>query len=203
MPNFEGMTKVDIESILDDVFALYAEHGSADYIGEPVSQIEHMSQAAELAMEQGWDDEVVVAAFFHDIGHLCVHRTTDNDLHGLGTVSHEKVGADYLREKGFPERVALLVENHVQAKRYLTARFPEYYNKLSAASKKTLEYQGGKMTEDEANRFERDPLFKEYVQMRKWDEEAKETERALLPMNVVRDRARRVLFHSMLGELPL
>jgi phosphonate degradation associated HDIG domain protein len=197
------MTKVDIESILDDVFALYVEHGSEDYIGEPVSQIEHMSQAAELAMAQGFDDEVVVAAFFHDIGHLCVHRTTDNDLHGLGTVSHEKVGADYLREKGFPERVALLVENHVQAKRYLTTRFPAYYNKLSDASKKTLEYQGGKMTEEEATRFERDPLFKEYVQMRQWDEEAKEINRLVLPLPKVRDLARRVLFHSMMGELPL
>jgi phosphonate degradation associated HDIG domain protein len=197
------MTKVDIESILDDVFALYEKHGSEDYIGEPVSQIEHMSQAAELALEQGFDDEVVVAAFFHDIGHLCVHRTAANDLHGLGTVSHEKVGADYLREKGFPERVALLVESHVQAKRYLTARFPEYYNKLSDASKKTLEYQGGKMTEEEADQFERDPLFKEYVQMRQWDEQAKEMNRPVLPLPKVRDLARRVLFHSMMGELPL
>lgn len=197
------MTKVDIESILDDIFTLYEQHGAEDYIGEPVSQLEHMSQAAELALELGFDDEVVVAAFFHDIGHLCVPRTGANDLHGYGTVSHEKVGADYLREKGFPERVALLVENHVQAKRYLTARFPDYYNKLSDASKKTLAYQGGKMTDDEANRFERDPLFKEYVQMRRWDEKAKEMNRPVLPLLKVRALARRVLFHSMLGELPL
>jgi phosphonate degradation associated HDIG domain protein len=197
------MTKVDIESILDDVFALYEKHGAEDYIGEPVSQLEHMSQAAELAIDQGFDDEVVVAAFFHDIGHLCVPRTTANDLHGLGTVSHEKVGADYLREKGFPERVALLVENHVQAKRYLTARFPEYYDKLSDASKKTLEYQGGKMTAEEAARFERDPLFNEYVQMRRWDEEAKIEHVPTVPLQHMRDRARRVLFHSMMGELPL
>lgn len=197
------MTKVDIELILDDIFTLYEQHGAEDYIGEPVSQLEHMSQAAELAMEHGFDDEVVVAAFFHDIGHLCVHRTGANDLHGFGTVSHEKVGADYLREKGFPERVALLVENHVQAKRYLTARFPEYYEKLSDASKKTLEYQGGKMTEIEAKRFERDPLFMEYIRMRMWDEEAKETERPIIALQEVRTRARKVLFYSMLGELPL
>jgi phosphonate degradation associated HDIG domain protein len=197
------MTKIDIESILNEVFDLYEKHGAADYIGEPVSQLEHMSQAAELAIEQGFDDEVVVAAFFHDIGHLCVPRTAENDLHGLGTVSHEKIGANFLREKGFPERVALLVENHVQAKRYLTHKHPEYLARLSDASIKTLAYQGGSMTAEEALRFERDPLFKEYVQMRLWDEEAKLPHRPVLPLQNIRQRAKQVLMHSMSGELPV
>ena len=63
------MTKA--EEVIAQVFGLYERHGTADYIGEPVSQIEHMSQAAQLAMAEGFDDEVVLAAFFHDIGHLC------------------------------------------------------------------------------------------------------------------------------------
>lgn len=197
------MTKIDIESILSEVFDLYEKHGAAEYLGEAVSQLEHMSQAAECAIDQGFDDQVVVAAFFHDIGHLCVPRTPANDLHGLGTVSHEKIGADFLRERGFPERVALLVENHVQAKRYLTHKSPEYFERLSDASKKTLAHQGGSMTADEARRFERDPLFKEYVQMRWWDEEAKQPHRPVLALDDIRHRARRVLFHSITGELPV
>jgi len=105
-----------VNEIVDEVFTLYEKFGDADYIGEPVSQLEHMSQAAQLAMEEGFDDEVVLAAFFHDIGHICVMQDESNSMDGYGVKSHEKIGADYLRHKGFPARVAKLVENHVQAK---------------------------------------------------------------------------------------
>lgn len=62
------------QEIVDEVFALYEIYGDEDYIGEPVSQLEHMSQAAALAVQEGYDDEVILAAFFHDIGHLCATR---------------------------------------------------------------------------------------------------------------------------------
>ncbi len=39
-----------------------------------------------------------------------------------------------------------LVEYHVQAKRYLTFSQPDYYARLSEASRRTLAYQGGVMT---------------------------------------------------------
>jgi hypothetical protein len=52
------------EEIVNEVFALYEQHGDEDYIGEPVSQIEHMSQSAALAQAEGYDDEVILAAFF-------------------------------------------------------------------------------------------------------------------------------------------
>lgn len=102
-----------VEQKVNEVFSWYLLRGSDDYIGEPVSQIEHMSQAAQLAMVEGYDDEVVLAAFFHDIGHIC--RPDDNaaSMGGYGVVSHERVGADYLRTCGFSERVARLVERHV------------------------------------------------------------------------------------------
>ncbi len=40
-------------------------------------------------------------------------------------------------------------------------------------SKRTLEFQGGPMNEEEAVRFRKDTLFEECVQQRRWDEEAK------------------------------
>ena len=94
------------EQVVDEIFSLYEKFGGEDYIGEPVSQIEHMSQSAQLAMREGFDDEVVLAAFFHDIGHICVRRNQSNNMGGYGVKSHEKIGADFLREKGFPEKVA-------------------------------------------------------------------------------------------------
>src|ERR1700733_15152055 len=106
------------EDIIDQVFALYEKYGDEDYIGEPVSQLEHMSQAAALAQEEGFDDEVILAAFFHDIGHLCADDAEAQSMDGFGTVDHEKLGAEYLLERGFSERLADLVASHVIAKRY-------------------------------------------------------------------------------------
>jgi phosphonate degradation associated HDIG domain protein len=162
------------EDIVDEVFALYEKHGDEDYIGEPVSQLEHMSQAAVLAEEEGFDDEVILAAFFHDIGHLCAEEENTESMGGFGNVDHERLGADYLRERGFSERLATLVESHVIAKRYLTYKHPEYYNQLSEASKATLEFQGGRMNEKEAAAFEKDPDAGLFIRLRYWDDKAKE-----------------------------
>lgn len=184
------------EAIVKEVFELYDRYGNEDYIGEPVSQIEHMSQAAALAIREGYDDEVILAAFFHDIGHICVSRNKENDMGGFGTKSHEKIGAYFLREKGFSERIAKLVENHVQAKRYLTYKHPDYLKNLSEASKKTLELQGGVMSENEAVAFEKDPLFDTSIKMRYWDEQAKELNTPLIDLEKIKARALHALAFS-------
>jgi phosphonate degradation associated HDIG domain protein len=177
------------EQVVNEVFGLYVQRGSDDYIGEPVSQIEHMSQSAELALAEGYDDEVVLAAFFHDIGHICETDLSAADMGGYGVASHERVGADYLRKCGFSERVARLVEYHVQAKRYLTLRQPDYYQQLSEASRRTLEYQGGVMSEAEADAFERDPLCSVSLRMRQWDEMAKEMNVPVIDLKILKDKA--------------
>ena len=159
---------------ISEVFALYERFGSADYIGEPVSQIEHMAQSAQLAAKEGFDTMVILAAFFHDIGHLLAQNKEMQSMGGYGVKRHEQIGADFLREKGFPERITKLVENHVQAKRYLTFKYSDYLAKLSEASLKTLAYQGGPMNAEEARDFEKDPLFEVSLKMRSWDEAAKE-----------------------------
>jgi phosphonate degradation associated HDIG domain protein len=164
------------KDIIGEVFGLYLQHGDEDYIGEPVSQLEHMLQAGELARKEGYDDEVILAAFFHDIGHLLSSEGITENMAGYGVASHESIGADYLRSMGFSERLAMLVESHVVAKRYLTYRQPEYYSKLSDASKKTLEFQGGMMDEEEALEFEQDPVSALKIKLRLWDDEAKLTE---------------------------
>lgn len=180
------------EEVVNEIFSLYEKFGNEDYIGEPVSQIEHMSQSAQLAIKEGFSDDVILAAFFHDIGHICVMKNAANNMGGYGVKSHEKIGADFLREKGFPENVAKLVENHVQAKRYLTFKHPEYFNNLSEASKQTLVYQGGVMTPEEADRFEHDPLFEASIRMRHWDELAKETQVPIIDLSVLKEKAKKI-----------
>lgn len=178
-----------IESTVSTIFDLYDKHGAEEYAGEKVSQLEHMVQAAQLAMEGGYDDEVVLAAFLHDVGHLLPIHDPSESMDGYGMMDHEKVGAEYLRKVGFSDRMCRLIASHVNAKRYLTWKYPDYYNQLSGASKKTLEYQGGRMEEAEALAFEADPLFDLYIKMRRWDEAAKIEGKPVPDLNLFRAKA--------------
>jgi 2-amino-1-hydroxyethylphosphonate dioxygenase (glycine-forming) len=183
------MAAEQIELVVNEIFDLYDKHGAEEYAGEKVSQLEHMVQAAQLAMEGGYDDEVVLAAFMHDVGHLLPIHDPSESMDGYGMMDHEKVGAEYLLKVGFSERMCKLIASHVNAKRYLTWKYPEYYNQLSGASKKTLEYQGGRMEEMEAKAFEADPLFDLYIKMRRWDEAAKVEHQQVPDINMFRAKA--------------
>ncbi|MEO5681959.1 MAG: HD domain-containing protein [Chitinophagaceae bacterium] len=178
-----------IEITVNTIFDLYARHGAEEYAGEQVSQLEHMCQAAEFAMQEGYDDEVILAAFMHDVGHLLPIHNEKESMDGYGMMDHEKVGAEYLLGLGFSERMCKLIASHVNAKRYLTWKYPEYYNELSGASKKTLEYQGGRMEEAEAKQFEADPLFDLYIKMRRWDEAAKVEHQPMVDIDLFRVKA--------------
>src|SRR5258708_25222570 len=132
------------ETIVNDVFALYEKYGKKNSAGQSISQLEEVSQAAALAEEEGFEDEVILAAFFHNIGSVC--NKDENSTSELGEIEQEKLGADYLRKQGFSERLATLVESDVMAKRYIAFKYPEYYDQLSAADKTKFEFQGGRMS---------------------------------------------------------
>lgn len=169
-----------IQQTVSEIITLYELHGHEQY-GEKVTQLQHMVQTAMLAEEEGHDNEVILAAFLHDIGHF-MGKGEDDRMGAFGIVSHEKLGADFLRAKGFGEKIAALVEGHVAAKRYLTYAEPTYYNRLSEASKQTLIHQGGPMNADEAITFKASPYFELSIKMRAWDEDGKvpeSTEHAL------------------------
>lgn len=190
--------------IINEIFSLYEKYGESNYSGEAVSQYEHAFQSADLAILDGFDDEVVIAAFLHDIAHLFAELNENelNDILGLksikkmgnyGVAGHERLAVKYLSKCGFSERLLYLIQNHVNAKRYLVYKNPEYYNSLSIASKETLEFQGGKMTESEALHFERHPLFKLSLKLREYDEKAKVENLAKPDIYIYKQIAQRVL----------
>ncbi len=179
-----------IENKVEEIISLYLKYGDSDYIGEPVSQIEHMYQCAELAMEANANEELILAAFFHDIGHLYEFAFPDERLismDGFGIFDHERIGANYLASMGFSDTISKLVASHVQAKRYLAYKFPSYLKELSEASLKTLVFQGGKMSEEEASEFENDKLFEQYITLRIWDEKAKLTNKATGDLKILKE----------------
>ena len=166
------MDKNTIQQIVEEIFSLYHTYGDESY-GENVSQNEHMLQAALLAQSEGCDEEVILAAFLHDIGHLCEKIMDVERMGSLGVENHEALGAKFLKEKGFSPKIASMIANHVNAKRYLVFKDPKYYDGLSDASKQTLVYQGGGMNAEEAAAFEADPYFDLHIRLRYWDDEAK------------------------------
>jgi phosphonate degradation associated HDIG domain protein len=184
------------ERIAEEIIDLYTLYGEEEYSGERVSQLEHMVQAAQLARADGYNDEVVLAAFLHDVGHIAEKVTESNAMDNYGIKDHETIGAEFLTKRGFSFRLTRLVASHVAAKRYLTLREPGYFDKLSEASKKTLDFQGGPMSDEEADLLEEDFLFREIIQMRRWDEAAK---REHLPMPSL-EVFRQLIFQHLLTQ---
>lgn len=158
---------------LNEIRNLFDRYGQEPYYGEEVSQFEHAAQAAELAKRDGYDEEVQVAAFLHDIGHMLPTDDPAELMDEYGRRDHEGVAADWLRQRGFSDKIGILIENHVNAKRYLTWKNPAYFAALSPASVQTLAFQGGPMEEEEANDFEKNLYFELIIRMRRWDEAAK------------------------------
>ena len=165
---------------IEEVFELYNVFGNANYIGENISQLEHATQAAIAAQRDNQPCNVVIAAFLHDIGHLLKIGDLDEQMGQFGVKSHEKIGATFLREYGFPEDICKMVESHVKAKKYLAGKYPDYVNRLSIASQSSLKFQGGPMNEVEMREFENDPLFDSYIKLREYDDIAKDDDKSVL-----------------------
>lgn len=170
------------KQISDEIIALYNKYGSEDYDGEPISQASHMIQCAILAMGEG-EPELTIGAFLHDIGHLLKHEQNTESMGSFGVVNHEGIGAAYLQERGFSDKICAIVANHVAAKRYLVATDEMYAAKLSPASRETLKWQGGLMNEKEVKTFKNHSYFEDIIKVRLWDEKAKDMNVALLPVS--------------------
>ena len=165
---------------IERLIALFEIEGQQAYIGEPVSQWSHASQAAEAALGAGASEAVILSALLHDIGHLQYQHSEKMGRYGVR--GHERLGAYYLNTLGFSSVVAELVGLHVDAKRYRVAKDASYAGMLSPASKRTLAFQGGAMTPLECKGFESSPFFCEALQLRQFDEAAKRVQRPQKPL---------------------
>ena len=161
------------EIVVNEVLALLQESGGEQYFGEAVTKLAHAEQCAWHAQQAGADEELVLAALLHDIGHLLDTEEALREAR-VGVINHDEVGRKWLLSRGFSERLASLVGGHVNAKRYLTATNHSYLEKLSPASQETLRLQGGPMDEPSARAFASDPELRDILRLRVWDEMAKD-----------------------------
>jgi [1-hydroxy-2-(trimethylamino)ethyl]phosphonate dioxygenase len=181
-------------TIVDDIAKLFAERGSGAYFGEEVTETEHALQCADLAVRCGASDASIVAALLHDVGHLLHDLGEDIADRGHDAV-HEEAGARWLRGH-FGPAIVDPVRLHVAAKRYLCAVEPGYHADLSAASRRSLELQGGPMSTDERGAFEAEPYFREAVALRRWDDAAKVRGLIVPEVDAYRQRLEELRIHS-------
>jgi phosphonate degradation associated HDIG domain protein len=165
--------RADTEQVANEVMSLLEHSGGEHYFGEAVTKLAHAEQCAWHAQQAGADEELVLASLLHDIGHLLDTEDAIVDER-VGVVNHDDVGRRWLLDRGFSERLAVLVGGHVDAKRYLTATNASYMERLTPASQETLRLQGGPMDESSTEAFAREPELRDILRLRVWDEMAKD-----------------------------
>ncbi|MGK5594091.1 MAG: HD domain-containing protein [Parachlamydiaceae bacterium] len=136
----------------------------------PKDRLHHSLQCASIALKEGGNEKMALAALFHSIGHVQQKKPESSCA-----LDDCLLSAEILRSYCISEHICQLVLGHLQAARYLKLKEP-YYQAL----------QVNPMTLEEATLFEIDPLFNE--KMRLWDlHEKAHTEFSALPLNLYRD----------------
>lgn len=156
---------------IEKIITLFNTFGGSQYGGEPVSQMEHALQAAQLALDSHAKPSLIIASLLHDVGHLLHNLPDDAPENGIDDL-HENLGHDFL-SKHFISSVVQPAYLHVSAKRYLCATDSAYISLLSEPSLVSLELQGGTMNDQEVKTFEQNEWYLDAVALRKMDDQAK------------------------------
>ncbi len=165
------MTTVSHHNIVDFIEDIIERRGSESYLGEVVSMREHFLQAADLAARDGASDSLIAASLLHDVGHYTSEFGENAIELGIDNL-HQDAGASVLVDF-FPPSVVQPVKMHVDAKRYLCAVEPAYFDGLSPASVQSLAAQGGPFDKSEVESFESSPWLDDAVRLRRYDDGAK------------------------------
>jgi predicted HD phosphohydrolase len=175
------------------VLELLHRKGAIAYAGEGISQIEHAWQCGQLARAAGASQALQLASWLHDLGHLLTDLSGSPTLQGIDD-RHEHTAAGVLDAIWGPA-VAEPVRLHVEAKRYLVATHPEYRERLSSDSLRSLALQGGAMGLEACVRFQAHRYALDAQQLRAWDDAAKrpgwfagDAQQALLELRSLMDR---------------
>ena len=182
---WRGLARPDqVAQALIDLFDQSGHH----HYDEVVTQTSHAVQCAELARAVGASDDLVLAALLHDVGHLLEPphdpRRSTVDFH------HERLGARFLANWFLPG-VTEPIRLHVVAKRYLCRIDSDYAEGLSAASTTSLELQGGPLDNVEVGEFESTEWHREAVELRRWDDLAKQADFVAQGLEEFRDQLER------------
>lgn len=163
-----------------DICDLLERKGGKTYGGEAVTQLEHALQSAARADAEGASAVLVAAALLHDLGHLLSDMDETPTLQGIDD-RHQYAALPFLRPL-FGDNVLEPIRLHVDAKRYLCATRPGYFDTLSPESRRSLALQGGVYSPEEVRAFQSLAYSADAVRVRLWDDLAKEVGAATPPL---------------------
>ncbi|KAJ1913076.1 hypothetical protein GGI09_004917 [Coemansia sp. S100] len=154
----------------------------------------HALQTAELAKNSGADEETILAALFINVAlfsrpisdwtkdegfelmkYLLIDFNGDEQIRDSGICASK-----YLQYFGFPKKTCKLVEFNILTKNYIATVDQAYVKNLDIGIAQNPAWKGG-LTDTEKSEFEKDPLFKERVQLVKWDVAAVTKSKDLTP----------------------
>lgn len=179
-------------NIVQHIETLFEHKGHLNYGVEAVTQLQHALQCGTLAIQEEAKNELVIAAFLHDIGHLLGEENLSNNLKSNLDDKHEELGYHFLKQNFSPE-VSEPVRLHVAAKRYLCTIQADYADQLSPTSYESFIDQGGSMTLEEQSAFEAEAFYKDAVKLRKWDDVGKKSTMETYPITEFLDRIKQLI----------
>ena len=164
-----GAPIADVDSLLGVL-----ESGAGATDDEDLDLLAHGLQCAALLAGVAPDDEELqVAGLVHDVGTV---------LWPGRPRTHARAGAMVVSDL-LGQRVAWLVGQHDQAKRYLVTVDGEYASRLSPGSVHTLEVQGGRLDDAERTRLDAEPWLDAVLTLRRADDDAKVPGRDVPPLS--------------------
>ncbi|MCX2929761.1 HD family phosphohydrolase [Mycobacterium sp. CVI_P3] len=149
---------------------------------DAVDDLDHALQSAARAIDDGADDELVLAAALHDLAHSPLFDANERDRHDVAA-------RDWLTPR-YGARVGWLAGAHVAAKRYLAATEPGYADALSSTSVLSLRAQGGPAVDGELLDH---PWWSDALRLRYYDDAAKVPDAPAVSIDDVLAVAERVL----------
>ncbi|WP_036465895.1 HD family phosphohydrolase [Mycolicibacterium iranicum] len=173
MPSRAEVVRAEAAAVLKSLRGVWDE--------EAVDEWDHALQSAARALDDGADDELVLAAALHDIGHSPL-------LGRPGIADHSGLARDWIVPR-FGARVGWLAWAHVAAKRHLAAVDPEYAAALTATSVASLAEQGGPRIDPE---FANHPWCEDALRLRRYDDAAKDPAAVGAPLAVVLEIAQKL-----------
>lgn len=148
-----------IGTTVDEVLALVDELEEIDDAG--LDGRTQAVRAAGLALSDGADRTLAVAALLHDIGRARYLAR------GAPGVPHEQVGRRFVEER-FGERAGWLVAQHEVAGRYLAAVDDTHLDSLPRAARTALRRHGGPLPAGNAAAFGAHQWVDDAVALRRW-----------------------------------
>ncbi|KAJ2263656.1 hypothetical protein GGI01_000535 [Coemansia sp. RSA 376] len=175
------MSTLTAEERVTKLFKKYEPAYGNDYPARDMTFMSHALQTAQLAKNEGADEETILAALFINVGYFArpVSEWTKDvrfellkylfiDANGDEHVVNSGIcGSRYLQHFGFPKKTCELLESNTLTKNYIGTVDQAYVNNLDIGLAQNPDWQM-ELSDTKKSEFEKDPLFKEKVQLVKW-----------------------------------